>query len=99
MIEITNNSELTFTDLTFQVIHSRFDNIKVNYNEGGNVDSNPDSLVWVVPTFSESDSVKLEFSTTTDLNNILPFTLVANSQDSLSNVKVPVNLTQFPVFS
>ncbi|XP_953001.1 coatomer delta subunit, putative [Theileria annulata] len=88
VIEITNNSNLTFNDLTFQVLHSRFDNIKVNYNEGGNVDSNPDSLVWVVPTFSESDSVKLEFSTTTDLNNILPFTLVANSQDPLSNVKV-----------
>lgn len=88
VVEITNNSELTFTDMTFQVLHSRFDNIKVNYNEGGTFETNADSLNWLISKLGGMESVKLEFITTSELNNILPFSLVATSPESISKVKV-----------
>ncbi|AFZ81234.1 coatomer delta subunit, putative [Theileria equi strain WA] len=87
-IEINNISEIHFQSISFQILNSRFDDVTVNYNDGGEVNRNADSVNWVISNFEPNQISKFEFVTGGDLNNILPFTLFAQTPQSTSNIKI-----------
>lgn len=87
-VEIQNTSEKVLEAVNFQVLDSRYNQVRVDENELGTVQRNADSINWIIEKFEPQQSGKFEFTTNGNLNSILPFTLAAKIPGSITQLKV-----------
>ncbi|KAK2194799.1 bifunctional Coatomer delta subunit/Mu homology domain/AP-2 complex subunit mu [Babesia duncani] len=87
-IEIQNTLENKIETIQLQVMHSPHDHLSVDNNDLGNVTQHADSLLWDIDSLGPDQSAKFEFTSNSDIHQLLPFMLYAQVSNSITNIQV-----------